>query len=236
MLIEASFINNSFIIYLYNNKVSKLTQVQKQQLKDLVLDATVRRLTNLEMTEYVQNKMGITISQDYLAHVKTSIKKDRKQTFEELRKDRYLFINSIFFDRVEELRYMQKVLHQVIETNEDDGDIQIKAVVQLQSITNQLSQYHIALPNVAKYEVADINTLFPPNNNINNNSSNTSAVVVDNNGNNNNNNNGSWWCTHGCNVYHKNEFGHHCPEFACGAEGEDKPGYFGGTPDDQRQF
>jgi hypothetical protein len=59
--------------------VSKLTQVQKQQLKDLVLDATVRRLTNLEMTEYVQNKMGITISQDYLAHVKTSIKKDRKQ-------------------------------------------------------------------------------------------------------------------------------------------------------------
>jgi hypothetical protein len=158
--------------------MSKLTIPQKQQLKDLVIDAMVKRLTPLEMQNEVQDKMQITISQDYLRHVKLSIKKDRKQTFEELRKDRYLFINSIFFDRVEELRYMQKVLHQVIETNEDDGDIQIKAVVQLQSITNQLESYYMALPKVSQVESADINTLFPPNN-TNNTSSNTTTTLVD---------------------------------------------------------
>jgi hypothetical protein len=117
-------------------------------------------------------------------------------------------------------------LHQVIETNEDDGDIHIKAVVQLQSITNQLESYYMALPKVSQVESADINTLFPLNTNNNN-----SSTVVVNNNNNNNNDDGSWWCTRGCNVYHKNEFGHHCPEFITGAEGEEKPGYFGGTPD-----
>jgi hypothetical protein len=67
--------------------MSKLTVLQKQQLKDLVIDATVRRLTNLEMTNYIQDKMHITISQDYLKHVKSSIRKDTKQTFTNLRKD-----------------------------------------------------------------------------------------------------------------------------------------------------
>ena len=209
--------------------MSKLTQVQKQQLKDLVINATVRRLTNLEMTDYIRSQMQITISQDYLKHVKSSIRKDTKQNFENLRKDINLYLDSIFFDRVGELRYMQKILHEVIEANTDDGDIQIKAVAQLQSITNQLENYFIALPKVAKVETMDVNTLFPspPANNNNNNSNNYSPK---------NNNDGSWWCTRGCNVYHKDEFGHHCPEYAVGAEGEEKPGYFGGTPDPQRKF
>jgi hypothetical protein len=85
--------------------------------------------------------MQITISQDYLKHVKSSIRKDTKQTFTNLRKDIDLYINSIFFDRVDELRYMQKILHEVIETNADNGEIQIKAVAQLQSITNELGTY-----------------------------------------------------------------------------------------------
>jgi outer membrane PBP1 activator LpoA protein len=118
--------------------LSKLNTSQKQQLKDLVIDPTLRRLTSLKMARYVQDKMQITISQDYLKHVKSSIRKDTKQTFTNLRKDIDLYINSIFFDRVEELRHMQKILHEVIDTNADNGEIQIKAVAQLQSITNEL--------------------------------------------------------------------------------------------------
>ena len=53
---------------------------------------------------------------------------------------------------------MQKILHEVIEANTDDGDIQIKALAQLQSITNQLENYFIALPKVAKVETMDVNT------------------------------------------------------------------------------
>jgi hypothetical protein len=150
--------------------LSKLTTSQKQQLKDLVIEATVRRLTNLEMVSYIQNKMHVTISEDYLRHVKYSIKKDTKQTFTNLRKDIDLYINSLFFDRIDELRYMQRVLHEVIETNADDGEIQIKAVAQLQTITNQLNQYFIQLPDVAKVGTTiDVNTLFPSPDSANNN-------------------------------------------------------------------
>ena len=38
-------------------------------------------------------------------------------------------------------------------TNPDDGEIQIKAVAQLQSITDQLNQYYIQLPTVARVGV-----------------------------------------------------------------------------------
>jgi hypothetical protein len=108
----------------------------------------------------------------------------------------------------------------VIDTNTDDGDVQIKAVNQLQSITNQLAQYYVALPNVAKYEVADINTLFPPNNN--NNSSNTTsssaAVVV---------NNPTRWCERCNRNYPLDKEGFRkCPEFKVGMDYEDEPGYY----------
>ncbi len=216
--------------------MSKLTILQKQQLKDLVIDATVRRLTNLEMANYIQDKMQITISQDYLKHMKSSIRKDTKQTFTNLRKDIDLYINSIFFDRVEELRYMQKILHEVIETNADNGEIQIKAVAQLQSITNQLENYYMALPKVARVGTMDVNTLFPsspsspssssfPNSNVN---TTTIPPPID--------DKKSWyWCS-SCNLLHKNERGYYCPEMKVGLPEEDEPGYFGGRPDPERQF
>ena len=50
--------------------------------------------------------------------------------------------------------------------------------MQLQSITNQLEPYYMALPKVSQVESADINTLFPPNNNTNNTSSNTTTTSV----------------------------------------------------------
>lgn len=53
--------------------MSKLTQIQKQQLKDLVIDATVRRLMALEMQNEIQEKMQVTITIDYLRHIKSDI-------------------------------------------------------------------------------------------------------------------------------------------------------------------
>lgn len=153
-----------------------------------------------------------------------------------LRKDIDLYINSLFFDRIDELRYMQRVLHEVIETNADDGEIQIKAVTQLQTITNQLNQYFIQLPDVAKVGTTiDVNTLFPPFNNSNNTnantnpssggSSNTTTITTSKNSNDKN----SWWCS-ACRLMHKNEFGLHCIEAQVGKPEESEPGYFGGTP------
>jgi len=63
---------------------------------------------------------------------------------------------------------------------------------------------------------------------VNNNNSNNSN-------NNNNNNDGSWWCS-SCNLRHRDEFGHHCPQMKVGLECENQPGYFGGEPDLERKF
>jgi hypothetical protein len=211
--------------------LSKLTQAQKEQLKICIINANVKRLSTVETQQYIKEKIGVDIGVDYIWHLRGDIKRDVKKTFEELRKDRNLYLNSIFFDRVDELRYMQKVLHEVIVTNTDDGDIQIKAVNQLQSITNQPESYYMALPKIAQVENADVNTLFPLNPNNNNNSSSSSSsssntssssstagVVV---------NNPTRWCDR-CNCNHPldKEGFKKCPEFKVGMPYEDEAGYY----------
>jgi hypothetical protein len=87
--------------------LSKLTQAQKEQLKICIINANVKRLSTVETQQYIKEKIGVDIGVDYIWHLRGDIKRDVKKTFEELRKDRYLYLNSIFFDRVDELRYMQ---------------------------------------------------------------------------------------------------------------------------------
>jgi hypothetical protein len=210
--------------------MSKLTQTQKQQLKDLVIDATVRRLTNLEMSDFIQSKMQVKISGEYIRHLKYSIRKESFAQLKAYRADQMSYLTEVFLEPVSELKLMKKTLHRIIEDDEEDAEARIKAIAQLQNVNSQMLTYYQYLPQVMKT--------------LDDGASGGAGVVVgmgvvnNNNTNNNNNRNadGSWWCTGKCNVYHKDEFGKHCPEFAVGLDAENQPGYFGGTPDPQRKF
>jgi hypothetical protein len=72
-------------------------------------------------------------------------------------KDRYAYLDEVFFDRTEELKSMQKTLHEIIETNED-AKIKIKAIDQLQSMTSELSNYYGQLPQIANLGVDTFGT------------------------------------------------------------------------------
>jgi hypothetical protein len=67
-------------------------------------------------------------------------------------------LDEVFFDRTEDqLKSMQKTLHEIIETNED-AKIKIKAIYQLQSITSELSNYYGQLPQIANLGVDTFGT------------------------------------------------------------------------------
>jgi hypothetical protein len=113
---------------------------------------------------------------------------------------------------------MQKILHEVIENNADNGEIQIKAVAQLQSITNELETYFMTLPKISRVGAMDVDTLFP------------SSVVNNNNTTNNNSYNNDFirrWCER-CNKTHAlDKNGHQkCPEMKVGLPEERIEGYY----------
>ena len=57
-----------------------------------------------------------------------------------------MLFTALFWDRLAELEYQQKVLNGVIDRNNDNPDVQIKAVHELHSITTNMAQLFINLP------------------------------------------------------------------------------------------
>jgi hypothetical protein len=106
--------------------------------------------------------MRIEISTEYLRHLKSDLKKESEKQLNLYHKDRFAYMNEVFFDRTKELKSMQKTLHEIIDTNEDDPEIQIKAIVQLQSVTSELTNYYVQLPQLSTIAVNSFDSI--PNN------------------------------------------------------------------------
>jgi hypothetical protein len=79
--------------------MSKWTNEQKQEIKQLTIETIVKRLTAVESQQYISQKLKIQISLDYLNHLKASLKTDMKKELLSIQKDKYLFVESTFVDR-----------------------------------------------------------------------------------------------------------------------------------------
>jgi hypothetical protein len=126
--------------------LSKLTKLQREELKSLVVDASIRRLSEKETSAYIFDKLGVSISIDHISHLKTHLKRDGVRELQSLQKDRDYYLQRMFWDRLAELEYQQKVLHGIIDRNEHNSDAQIKAVHELRGITEDMAQLFINLP------------------------------------------------------------------------------------------
>jgi hypothetical protein len=74
------------------------------------------------------------------------LNRDNAKELQSLTKDRDYYLQRLFWDRLSELEYQQKVLHRIIDNNNDNADIQIKAVHDLRAITSDIAQLFANLP------------------------------------------------------------------------------------------
>jgi hypothetical protein len=72
--------------------------------------------------------------------------RNTKEELLHLEKDQYALIQSLFFDRKDELEHMQKVCWSIIEKNQSNADIQIKTIEQLHMISDKLTHLYHSLP------------------------------------------------------------------------------------------
>ncbi len=134
--------------------MSKFTKSQKKEIKSLVATAMIRRLDVHETQNYIQDTLhGVTISQDYIYHLKIQIKRDNAQELELLAKDRDFYLKQVFTDRVKELEMQQRVLWDIITTNKDKPEVQIKAVHELHAISVNLNKAFQSLPNLVTLQI-----------------------------------------------------------------------------------
>jgi hypothetical protein len=125
----------------------KFTDVQKEHFKHLVLDCIVQRLTTQESLHYVKDKLGSEIGADHFNHVRAELKQDVKKNLKHLQKDRFAYIRELF-DRIEEIRFIQKRLWKMIQDNPDKPFLQKSCLSELHQSTITLCNLYDALPAV----------------------------------------------------------------------------------------
>jgi hypothetical protein len=138
--------------------MSKFTKQQRQELKSLVANAMIRRLDVFETRKYVQDSLHITISPDYVYHIKMQLKRDCSKELSLLAKDRDYYLKNTFFDRVHELEAQQQVLWDIVNNTKDRPEIQIKAIHELHALTINLNNAYQSLPGITMLEIPSVIT------------------------------------------------------------------------------
>ena len=125
----------------------KFTNIQKEHFKHLVLNCIVQRLTTQESLQYVKDKVGSEIGADHFNHVRAQLEQDVKKNLKHLQKDRFAYIRE-FFDRIEEIRFIQKRLWRMIQDNPDKPILQKSCLSELHQSTITLCNLYDSLPAV----------------------------------------------------------------------------------------
>jgi arylsulfatase A-like enzyme len=102
-------------------------------------------LTTQESLQYVKDKLGSEIGPDNFNHVRAELKRDVKKNLSYLQKDRFAYVRE-FFDRIDEVRYIQKRLWKIIENNPDKPILQKSCLSELHQSTLTLCNLYDALP------------------------------------------------------------------------------------------
>jgi hypothetical protein len=102
---------------------AKLTKQQREELKQVVLDGIVHSFTINEIQQFVQGKLNIQLSIDYLKHLKLSLKDDSRKELDYLIKDRMAYIHALFFERLAELKSYPRTLHNIVLRNPDKPEV-----------------------------------------------------------------------------------------------------------------
>lgn len=139
--------------------MSKLTIQQRKQLQEICKETLVKKLSQKEAHTYVNTKLSFEISFDYVQQVRSQLSRSAREQLLRLEKDQYALIQSLFFDRKDELEQMQKVLWSIIDNNNKEEkeknpsvvDNQIKAIEQLHIVSDKLRHLYYSLPSEIEF-------------------------------------------------------------------------------------
>ena len=118
--------------------MGKLTNSQKERFKHLVLDCIIQKLTTEESLIFIKDRLGLEISQDYFNHARASLKKNAEKNLRHIQKDRFAFIQG-FFDRIEGVKFMQKRIWEIVNSNKHKPNLQLSCLSELHRLTINLT-------------------------------------------------------------------------------------------------
>jgi hypothetical protein len=128
--------------------MTQLKKRQREQLRQLVLDATLRRLSTQEALSLIKDKLRVTITDRYYYVVKKNIIDSAGQQLVYLQKNRNAFL-AYFFERIHEnYRYQRELWEMYYQAKaENDKRFQLDCIDKLREVSVELQRLYDLLPD-----------------------------------------------------------------------------------------
>ena len=127
--------------------MAKFTNGERHLVKELIAIHSLKHLSDKEIIEIIFQHTNKMITDRALYDLRQSIKRDSFQWFNTLRQDRYAYIHE-YKERINEITDLQKKVHEIIDKNEHNPQIQLTAIGELHKLNITLSNYVEIIPNI----------------------------------------------------------------------------------------
>jgi hypothetical protein len=129
----------------------KLSKRQRQQLKRLVLQCILSRLTTVEALQYISEKLQIFISRRYYFQIKRKIASETNKHLVYFTKNKDAYLRE-FYQRIVEIEFLQKKMWELYVNNQKDPEFQLDCIKELRMLTTTLVNLYQILPSVTGFE------------------------------------------------------------------------------------
>jgi hypothetical protein len=114
---------------------SKLSKLGREQLRQIILDCTLRRLTTKESLEYIKQKLKV-ITDRYFYTVKKNIVDSSGEQLAYLQQNRNAYLAQ-YFERIAEQHKFQREMWEIYQEAKQNNDrnLQTQCIKQLEEIS-----------------------------------------------------------------------------------------------------
>lgn len=130
----------------------KLSKQQREQLKQYVKESIIFRLTAYEALEYIEEKLGVSISRRYYFYVKRYLEVDAQRWIIKNFETRGVYLRH-FHEQVDVVKFLQKNMWEIYHNEKTKDNDRIDAINVLTKLEEDLvTMYNTLLPRVYAYE------------------------------------------------------------------------------------
>ena len=130
--------------------MGKFTNSQRDQLRQLIVEAEIQRFNRTEAKTYIESKFGQEISAFFIDKLKAQIKRKALGRLNKFKTSRTAFIDQ-YFQRIDEILKYQQEQWRLYHANEDKPFLQKFCLQELHALTITLTSLYDALPGISEY-------------------------------------------------------------------------------------
>ena len=125
----------------------KFTNAERRTVKSIVATLSLKRLPDNEIIKAIYEQTDKTIKRRALYDLRQSIKRDSYRWYKTMREGEYEYLHE-FKERINEILFLQKKHHEIIDNNEQNPTVQQSSLAELHRLNITLSNYFDVAPSI----------------------------------------------------------------------------------------